>query len=72
MLNEDVIVEIDYVFSFLRVVVHEHVHVIYSFLVFEQVTVLSDYLIECNLHSWLHLAYTIYCAHDHLIDHSVH
>jgi len=33
--DEDIIVEIDYVFSFLRVIVNKHVHIVYGFLVFE-------------------------------------
>jgi hypothetical protein len=39
--------------------------------VLKQLTVLGDDKVEGDLHPWLHLADTIYSAHDHLIDDSI-
>ena len=70
-LDEDIIVEVNYVLLLILVVVHLHVDIEDLSRVLKQLAVLGDDQIKCDLHPWLHLTYAINSAHDHLIDDSV-
>ena len=70
-LDEDIIVEVNYVLLLILVVVHLHVDVEDLPRVLKELTVLSDDQVEGYLHSRLHLTDAINGAHDHLIDYSI-
>lgn len=48
-----------------------HVHLLNTSLVLENLSVLVYDIVEGHLETWLHLAHTIDCAHDKLVNVSV-
>lgn len=48
-----------------------HVHAHDTPCVLRELLILSNDVIELNLHPWLDLTYSIYSAHDHLVKHSI-
>lgn len=70
-LDEDIIVEVNYVLLLILVVVYLHVDVEDLSRVLKQLTVLGNDKIEGDLHARLHLTDAINGTHDHLIDYSI-
>ena len=70
--DENVVIEVDDIFSFIWWVVDLHINIMHWLgTVLEKLRVFCDNHVKCNLHSWLYLANTVYCAHYHLVNHSI-
>lgn len=72
MLDEDIVVEVNYVFLFIRRIVDLHVNVIDLFRGLKKLTKFGDDHVKCDGKAWLNFTHAIDGAHYHLINHSVY